>query len=260
MRVAGLRKSMTAASDAIAKLEKMESGNWTILLTYIDHALGAQQPKPKFPAQFITKLHHPLYHTPITSVKVTAQSKGDENFLPIREATSPTARSGTYAMRKQENKYREMRVYTLDKRSRAGFYVCWLVLPWYGKLDSKRKQFNKVSSSFMPAECKGAKFKRTFRKNQVVCFTNDHLLETKGIKGGESWRIVGTEVKDNSLASITLLPAHLVRETKHPITGEKEKIEPVAVVLNDFMIAVEPKPKDSKPPGDELPHPPSVKP
>jgi CRISPR-associated endonuclease Csn1 len=258
--LAGLRKSLTAATDAIAKLEKMEAGNWTVLLKYIDQAQGSSMPKTKFPEQFVTKLKHPIYHTPITSVKVTAQSKGDENFLPICEATSPAARSGTYVMRKQKDKYREMRVYTLEKRGRAGFYVCWLTLPWYGKFDSQRKEFGKVSADFMPPECKGAKFKRAFRKNQVVCFKNDRHLESKGVKPGESYRIVQTEVLDNALARIFLLPAHFVKQTKHPITGAPQTIDLIAVSLNDFMTALEPKSVESNPPSNELPHPPSVKP
>jgi hypothetical protein len=87
-----------------------------------------------------------------------------------------------------------------------------------------------------------------------VCFENNHL-SSKGIKQGESWRIVRTDAKGDYLATIGLLPAHQVRETNHPITDEKIKIEPIAVALNDFMKALEPKP-----PGDELPHSPSVKP
>ena len=239
----------------IYKLRQMESAkDWDELLIFVDKELGAQQPQPRFPSQFIAALRHPIYDTPISSVKVTAQSKDDDSFLLVRKPDSDAARSGTYVMRKQENKYREMRVYKLPKAGRSGIYACWLLLPWYEQLDAHGKRFKEVADKFMPAVCKDAEFKRAFRRDEIVCFENNHL-SSKGIKQGESWRIVRTDAKGDYLATIGLLPAHQVRETNHPITDEKIKIEPIAVALNDFMKALEPKP-----PGDELPHSPSVKP
>lgn len=188
----------------------------------------------------------------IESVKVTAQSKDDDSFLMVRDLTSPKARSATYVMRKQEDKYREMRVYHLSKPGRSGAYACWLLLPWYGKLDARGKRFKEVEKDFMTPACKDAKFIRTFRRDEIVCFANNHLAN-KGIKQNESWRIVRTDAKGEFLANVGLLPANLVRETNHPITDEKVKLEPVVVALNDFMKALEQKPST-----DELPHSPSV--
>jgi CRISPR-associated endonuclease Csn1 len=221
------RAGIRARELRIQRLKQMESAkNWDELLKFIDKELGAQQPQPRFPAQFVATLRHPIYNTPITSVKVTAQSKDDDSFLLVRELTPPKARSGTYVMRKQEDKYREMRVYRLAKPGRAGAYACWLVLPWYENMDSRGKRFKKVADKFMPAVCKSAMFVKSFRKEEVVCFMNNQLAD-KNIKQGESWRIVGTEAKGEYLVSISLLPAHLVKETVHPITGEKVRIDPV---------------------------------
>jgi hypothetical protein len=248
------RSAIRAREARIYKLQQMESGkDWDVLLSFIDKELGAQQPQPRFPSQFIDALRHPIYATPITSVKVTAQSKDDDSFLLVRKPASERARSGTYVMRKQENKYREMRVYRLAKSGRAGAFACWLLLPWYGQLDTRDKRFKTVENEFMPSVCKNAEYVRTFRRDEIVCFTNSHLAD-KGIKQNESWRIVRTDAKGDFLANVGLLPAHLVRETSHPITGEKVKIEPITVALNDFMKALE-----KQPPGNELPHPPSVK-
>jgi len=220
----------------------------------VDKELGAQQPQPRFPSQFIATLRHPVYATPISSVKVTAQSKDDESFLLVRKPVSETARSGAYVMRKQEDKYREMRVYRLAKLGRAGAYACWLLLPWYGQLDARGKRFKKISAGFMPLACKTAEFVRTFHKDEIVCFTNNHLA-SKGIRQNESWRIVRTDAKGDSLANVGLLPAHQAKEAINPITGEKKKIEPKTIALNDFMKALEPETS-----ADELPHPPSAQP
>jgi hypothetical protein len=247
------RAGIKARETRIFKLNQMTAGkDWDDLLCFVSKELGAQQPQPRFPSQFIEILRHPIYGTPITSVKVTAQSKDDDSFLLVRKPTSEKARSGTYVMRKQENKYREMRVYRLPVAGRSGAYGCWLLLPWYGRLDSRGKRFKKVENDFITPACKGAKFIRTFRRDEIVCFANNHL-SGKGIKQNESWRIVRTDAKGDFLASIGLLPANLVRETAHPITGEKVKLEPVVVALNDFMKALE-----KNPPTDELPYPPLV--
>jgi CRISPR-associated endonuclease Csn1 len=249
------RMGIKARESRIYKLRQMEGHkDWDELLSFIAKELGAQQPQPRFPSQFIETLRHPIYGTPITSVKVTAQSKDDDSFLLVREPTSEKARSGTYVMRKQEDKYREMRVYRLPKPGRSGAYACWLLLPWYGKLDTRGKRFKKVENDFMTPACKGAEFVRSFRRDEIVCFANSHLA-SKGIKQNESWRIVRTDAKGDFLANVGLLPANLVRETSHPITDEKVKLEPVVVALNDFMKALEQTPS-----ADELPHPPSVKP
>ncbi len=243
------RAGIRSRESRIHKLKQMESAkDWDELLTFIDKELGAQQPQPRFPAQFVATLRHPTYNTPITSVKVTAQSKDDDSFLLVRDLTSPKARSGTYVMRKQEDKYREMRVYRLSKPGRAGNYACWLVLPWYENMDSRSKRFKKVAKKFVPVGCQSATFVKVFRKDDIVCIVNDHLADKK-IKCGESWRIVRTDAKGECLANIGLLPAHLVKETVHPITGEKVKIEPITVALNDFMHALE-----SPAPTNELPH------
>jgi hypothetical protein len=249
------RAGIRAKEVRMYKLKQMESAkDWDELLMFVDKELGAQQPQPRFPSQFIATLRHPIYDTPISNVKVTAQSKDDDSFLLVRQPESDKARSGNYVMRKQENKYREMRVYKLPKAGRSGIYACWLLLPWYEQLDAHGKRFKKVVAEFMPTACKDAEFKRTFRRDEIVCFENNHLA-SKGIKQGESWRIVSTEAKGDCLASIGLLPAHQARETTHPITDEKIRIELKNIVLNDFMKALEPKP-----PGHELPHPPPVKP
>lgn len=251
-------KRIRAKATKIQQLHEMEnSKDWNDLLKFIDKELNpGAEPQARFPAQFVATLRHPIYkHARIESVKVTAQSKDDDSFLMVREPTSTKARSGTYVMRKQEDKYREMRVYRLDKPGRAGAFVCWLLLPWYRRLDARSKRFKKVAHQFMPAACKNAEFKQTFRKDDIVCFTNDHLKTEKGIKSGESWRIVRTDAKGDNLANIGLLPAHQAKETIHPITGEKVKIEPKTVALNDFMRALE-----APPPANELPHPPSSQP
>ncbi len=249
------RLGIKARESRIYKLRQMEGcKDWEELLSFIAKELGAQQPQPKFPSQFIETLCHPIYKTPITSVKVTAQSKNDESFSLVRRPTSEKARSGTYVMRKQEDKYREMRVYRLPKPGRSGAYACWLLLPWYGMLDARGKRFKTVEKDLMTRACKGAKFVRAFRRDDIVCFANN-LLANKGIKQNESWRIVRTDAKGDCLANVGLLPANLARETSHPITGEKVKLEPVVVALNDFMNALEPRL-----PTDELSHSPPVKP
>lgn len=250
------RMGIKAREARIYKLRQMERHkDWDELLCFVAKELGAQQPQPRFPSQFIETLRHPIYGTPITSVKVTAQSKDDDSFLLVREPTSAKARSGTYVMRKQEDKYREMRVYRLPKPGRSGAFACWLLLPWYGKLDSRGRRFKKVESDFMTPACRGAEFVRVFRRDEITCFANNHLASKWGIKKNESWRIVRTDAKGEFLANIALLPANFVREANHPITGEKVKLEPVVVPLNDFMKALEQKPTT-----DELPHPPSVEP
>jgi CRISPR-associated endonuclease Csn1 len=247
------RAGIKAREARIYKLNQMAAHrDWDDLLCFVAKELGAQQPQPRFPSQFTESLRHPIYATPIASVKVTAQSKDDDSFLLVRQPTSEKARSGTYVMRKQENKYREMRVYRLPKPGRSGAYACWLLLPWYGQLDSRGKRFKKVENDFITSACKGAAFIRTFRRDEIVCFANNHL-SNKGIKQNESWRIVRTDAKGDFLANVGLLPANLVRETAHPITGQKVKLEPVVVALNDFMKAL-----DQNPSADELPHPPSI--
>ena len=248
------RMGIKARESRIYKLRQMAGDKgWDELLSFIAKELGAQQPQPRFPSQFIETLRHPIYETPITSVKVTAQSKDDGSFLLVRKPTSRKARSGTYVMRRQEDKYREMRVYRLSKPGRSGAYACWLLLPWYGKLDARGRRFKNVENDFMTPVCKGADYIRSFRRDEIVCFANNHLA-SKGIKQYESWRIVRTDAKGDFLANVGLLPANLVRETSHPITGERVKLEPVVVALNDFMKALEQKSS-----ADELPHPPSIK-
>jgi hypothetical protein len=249
------RVGIKARESRVYKLRQMEERkDWDELLSFIAKELGAKQPQPKFPSQFVETLRHPIYKTPITSVKVTAQSKDDDSFSLVREPTSEKARSGTYVMRKQEDKYREMRVYRLPKPGRSGPYACWLLLPWYGKLDARGKRFKTVENEFMRRDCKDAEFVRSFRRDEIVCFANNHLAN-KGIKQNESWRVVRTDAKGDFLATVGLLPANLVRETTHPITDEKVKLEPVVVALNDFMKALERKTS-----ADELPHPPLTEP
>lgn len=244
------RKSIKAKEARIKKLNQMDfSRGWDDLLKFIDKELGSQQPQPRFPSEFVQTLRHPVYSTPITSVKVTAQSKDEDSFLLVKKPDEKLkARSGTYVMRKQEDKYREMRVYKLARPNRKRNYVCWLVLPWYEKFDSWSDRFKKASETFMPSACKGAQLIQTFRKGDIVCFTNDSLAE-KGINQGESWTIIKTDARGDSLANIGLLPAHLARQSVHPITEEKVKLEPVTVSLNDFMRALE-----GQNPTDEPPH------
>ena len=260
-------KAIRARAARLHQLHEMEKArDWDELLKFIDKEVNpGAEPQPRFPAQFVATLRHPIYNTPIESVKVTAQSKDDASFLKIRcglcgkkdcqcsASEAAKARSATFVMRKQKDKYREMRVYRLAKPSRAGAYVCWLVLPWYDKLDSRSRRFKKVALKYLPDACKKAAYLQVFRKNDVVCFANDSLSR-KGIKTGESWLIERTDAKGDALANIGLLPAHQVSETKHPITGEKVKIESVTVALNDFMRALE------KPTTNEPPHPPSAQP
>ena len=54
----------------------MESAkDWDVLLKFIAKELNPRgEPQAKFPEQFIAALRHPIYDTPISSVKVTAQS------------------------------------------------------------------------------------------------------------------------------------------------------------------------------------------
>ena len=111
-----------------------------------------------------------------------------------------------------------------------------------------------LAAQSMPGACKNAELRRVFRRDDVVCFANDHLAG-KGIRCGGSWRIVRTDAKGDCLANIGLLPAHLVKETTHPITGGKVKSKPVTVALNDFIRALEPPAATN-----ELPHPPLAQP
>jgi hypothetical protein len=148
-------------------------------------------------------------------------------------------------MRRTENKFRELRVYKAKIGSRKGInFVFWPVLPWYFDPLSKKgfswrsKRFAKQENQFMPLNCQGAEFLRTFRKGEIVSFPDSYDPNRKGgvkIKPGESWRICKIS---ESRGEISLLRAHELAEVIHPITLQKVCSEVLDLPFNDFMRAM----------------------
>ena len=149
--------------------------SWTAILTWLDKERGTQQPKPCLPEQFVAGLQHPIYHTPLRSVKMTAQTKDEDAMLETRVDADPAKCSKTFVYFQG---YRELRVYE-GRRGKSVQYKGWLVRGYYRP--------GKRITEHTPSEFAKLPHVGTFKKDQVLKF----LRDTKDIKADEAWIIRG---------------------------------------------------------------------
>ena len=242
------RRTVEALQKKLSRLDFMANtafspDKWDALLEFLDQDERGQQPKPRLPADFIEKLRHPIFNTPIESVKVQAQSPEPENYFETREG------SKTYV---NITGYKEARVFQKpSKQGKEAEFACWLVRPWY----RNRKDGRKLTlGDHTPDGFRGLKRVAIFRTGQIIQFK--HAIPGKGIAAKSKWIIKQTNVKgDTGLkAEFALLPHHQARTVVNPTTKKVDKLDLTPLVLNALMRGLGYADKD------ELPHSPSPQP